>query len=78
MQEVWAGVGDRVTRLELPDPDEVVVPGVQWGRPEVPFTPAYWAARILMNPGYCTNSCSLCRSGRGRSGTAFRGSAHGG
>jgi N-glycosylase/DNA lyase len=45
MQQVWAGVGDRVTRLELPDPEVVVVPGVLWGRPEVPMTPAYWAAR---------------------------------
>jgi thermostable 8-oxoguanine DNA glycosylase len=45
MQQVWAGVGDRVTRLELPDPEVAVVPGVLWGRPEVPMTPAYWAVR---------------------------------
>lgn len=45
MQQVWAGVGDRVTRLELPEPDAVVVPGVRWGRPEIPLTPAYWVVR---------------------------------
>lgn len=45
MQLVWAGVGDNVTRLELPDPDEAVLPGVRWGRPDEFMTPAYWAAR---------------------------------
>lgn len=45
MQQVWAGIGDRVSRLDLPEPDVVVVPGVRWGRPEVPLTPAYWAVR---------------------------------
>jgi len=45
MQLVWAGVGDNVTRLELPDPDECVLPGVRWGRPDEPMTPAYWAVR---------------------------------
>jgi thermostable 8-oxoguanine DNA glycosylase len=45
MQLVWAGVGDQMTRLELPDPDEAVMPGVRWGRPEEPMTPAYWAVR---------------------------------
>ena len=45
MQHVWAGVGDRVARLELPEANTMVVPGVRWGRPEVPLTPAYWAVR---------------------------------
>lgn len=51
MQHVWAGVGDRVTRLELPDPETSVVPGVLWGRPEVPLTPAYWAVRCRWGDG---------------------------
>ena len=51
MQQVWAGVGDRVTRLELPDPETTVVPGVLWGRPEEPLTPAYWAVRCRWGDG---------------------------
>jgi N-glycosylase/DNA lyase len=51
MQQVWAGVGDRVTRLELPDPETPVVPGVLWGRPEAPLTPAYWAVRCRWSDG---------------------------
>ena len=45
MIEVWAGAGDRAIRVRLPDATEEVVPGVAWGRPDVPMTPAYWAVR---------------------------------
>ena len=45
MQLVWAGVGDKVARIEIPDPDETVMAGVTWGRPENPMTPAYWSIR---------------------------------
>lgn len=51
MQLVWAGVADRVCRLELPDPEDVVLPGVRWGSPDVPLTPAYWAVRCRWADG---------------------------
>jgi N-glycosylase/DNA lyase len=45
MQQVWAGVGDRVQCIDLPDASERVLGRVKWGRAEEPMTPAYWVAR---------------------------------
>lgn len=33
---------------EVPSPDATVAPGVQWGRPDVLFTPAYWMTQYWM------------------------------
>ena len=45
MQSVWAGCGEGARLIALPDSDEEVVSGVQWGAPDYPGTPAYWAVR---------------------------------
>lgn len=34
-------------QVELPDPDQEVIPGVQWGLVEAFPTPAYWAYQVL-------------------------------
>lgn len=34
--------GNEVLRLELPDPDELLMHGVPWGQHTVLFTPAFW------------------------------------
>ncbi len=31
--------------VEMPNPDEHVIPNVVWGRPDVTFTPAFWYVR---------------------------------
>jgi thermostable 8-oxoguanine DNA glycosylase len=63
MQQVWTGSGDKVVRLRLPDPDETVLPGVCWGRPDRPLTPAYWAVRcqgdMLEERSFVSRSGSL-------------------
>lgn len=44
MQEVWIGFGEAARLIELPDAEAEVMPGVLWGLPCSPSTPAYWAA----------------------------------
>lgn len=36
----------RHTELRLPSPDSYVMPGIQWGRFDAIFTPAYWATQV--------------------------------
>lgn len=43
-QEIVATFSGRTERLILPDPDEWVMDGVQWGRHYALFTPAFWSA----------------------------------
>lgn len=43
MQTISYINGDDVRRSHLPDPEEEVLPGVNWGRHDKLFTPAYWA-----------------------------------
>jgi N-glycosylase/DNA lyase len=45
MQQVWVGFGETARLLTLPPGDEELMPGVRWGCPSIPFSPAYWAAR---------------------------------
>lgn len=45
MQVAWAGSGSQATRVELPDPDDEVIPGVVWSSVDIPYSPAYWAIR---------------------------------
>jgi N-glycosylase/DNA lyase len=45
MQQVWAGYGETARLLSLPAGDKEVMPGVRWGCPSIPFSPAYWATR---------------------------------
>jgi thermostable 8-oxoguanine DNA glycosylase len=45
MQEMYAVVDDIVRRLEIPDPDEFVLPGVSWGVFDELLTPAYWCGQ---------------------------------
>lgn len=35
--------------MEWPAPEEEVMPGVQWGRFDVLFTPAFWAGRVWLS-----------------------------
>lgn len=40
--------GGRVERTHLPDPREQVLPGIQWGRFQHFFTPAFWHTQVLI------------------------------
>jgi thermostable 8-oxoguanine DNA glycosylase len=42
MQRVYGTFGDDIRTLDLPDPDDDVLPGVPWGRFDLPLTPASW------------------------------------
>ena len=44
MQQVWVGVGESARPVELPGPDQHVMPGIRWGSAADPYAPAYWAA----------------------------------
>lgn len=62
MQTFWAGGGASARAVNIPDPDHEVVPGVAWGMPEVPNTPAYWAVRCQWedaNPDYVSRDSTL-------------------
>lgn len=48
-QTVTALRRGQVERLELPDPESEVLPGVCWGRHEDFFTPAFWRARLWID-----------------------------
>ncbi len=45
MQLIWIGRGEAARQIELPGELEEVLPGIKWGRPCSPVTPAYWAVR---------------------------------
>jgi thermostable 8-oxoguanine DNA glycosylase len=49
MQTMVAKVGADFKFLELPDPDDEVVPGVGWGAFDQLFTPAFWAGRVWIH-----------------------------
>ncbi len=56
MQTVYAMRRGTLERLDLPAPEEEVLPGVPWGRAEECLTPAYWASQVWMNDAdrtYC-------------------------
>jgi len=42
MQEMYSLIDGAVQRLEIPDPDVFVLPGIRWGAFDELFTPAYW------------------------------------
>jgi thermostable 8-oxoguanine DNA glycosylase len=42
MQEMYSLIGGTIKRLEIPDPNEFVLPGVRWGAFDELLTPAYW------------------------------------
>lgn len=42
--------------MEFPDPDEELLPGVSWGKPEVFFTPAFWKARYHIEEAHKNHS----------------------
>lgn len=48
MQQVVASFEDGYRTLTLPDPEELVLPGVKWGRHEHPLTPAFWVSQSWM------------------------------
>jgi thermostable 8-oxoguanine DNA glycosylase len=48
MQQVIAAFGDELRSFDLPAPDELLMPGVLWGRHEDLLSPAYWAAAAWM------------------------------
>jgi thermostable 8-oxoguanine DNA glycosylase len=45
VQVVFDVHGGKVERLLLPDPEASIMDGVQWGRADALFTPAFWAAQ---------------------------------
>lgn len=49
MQQVIATFGDEYRFLDLPGPDELVMPGVRWGRHEHPLTAAFWVSQAWMS-----------------------------
>ncbi len=49
MQRVIAEIGGRLQELDLPGPAEQIWSGVQWGRFEVPLTPAFWVSQAWMS-----------------------------
>lgn len=49
MQQVIASLSGQFHFLDLPDPDEWIMPGVQWGRCEHPLTPAFWVSQAWMS-----------------------------
>jgi len=49
MQKVLAIINDELLALELPAPEEAVMPGIQWGKFDNLFTPAYWASQLWMS-----------------------------
>lgn len=63
MQQVWIGNGHRARRLELPSPEQEVLPGLGWGCASDPVSPAYWAARcswpVETLPAFVTRDGSL-------------------
>lgn len=54
MQIVYASFIDKIIEMELPDPENEILPGVQWGRFDIFFTPAFWASQIWMNEAETT------------------------
>ena len=48
MQRVIAQFGERYGFLDLPDPEDSVMPGVLWGRFEHPLTAAFWVSQAWM------------------------------
>jgi thermostable 8-oxoguanine DNA glycosylase len=48
-QTLYARVDSDVVTLELPAPEEEVLPSVPWGRFDVLFTPAFWAGRAWLS-----------------------------
>jgi N-glycosylase/DNA lyase len=62
MQLAWAGSGASARAVSIPDSREEIVPGVAWGIPEIPNTPAYWAVRCRWddaNPDYVSRDASV-------------------
>jgi thermostable 8-oxoguanine DNA glycosylase len=48
MQTVRVIAGDEIEILKLPAPADEVLPQVPWGKYDVLFTPAFWAARVWL------------------------------
>jgi len=48
LQTVRVIVNEEIVALELPAPADDVLPSVAWGRYDVLFTPAFWAARVWL------------------------------
>ena len=48
MQQVIASFGSEYRFLDMPAPEEWVMPGVRWGYYEHPLTPAFWVSQAWM------------------------------
>lgn len=48
-QALHASTPYGLATMELPSPDDEVLPGVPWGRFDVLFTPAFWAGRAWLS-----------------------------
>src|SRR5690606_41597609 len=42
MQTMYGFINGALRQLDLPDPDEMVIPGIRWGAFDELLTPAYW------------------------------------
>lgn len=47
-QTVSFWLGDHEVRRELPDAENLVLPGIRWGEASNLFTPAYWVSQLWM------------------------------
>lgn len=45
MQIITKFNNNEIKKLELPDPEEPIMPGIYWGRIDQLFTPAFWSAQ---------------------------------
>ena len=48
MQRVIADIGGEYRFLDLPEPAELLMPGIRWGSFEHPLTPAFWVSQAWM------------------------------
>ena len=48
-QQIIGRIAGRIEFLDLPDPDQFVLPGIRWGSFEQPLTPAFWASQAWLN-----------------------------
>jgi thermostable 8-oxoguanine DNA glycosylase len=57
MQEMYSLIDGSIKRLEIPDPNEFVVPGVRWGAFDEILTPAYWRGQAWQHEQLGTYGC---------------------
>lgn len=57
MQTMYASIAGVVRSLELPEPDEELLPGIRWGGFDELLTPAYWRGQAWQHEAIGTYAC---------------------